>query len=234
MTFNSDTKPYFIPERDLYGLVRHNIGDITDTDFSFVVKCKPDWDSMLHLHQYCAVAKNGRHMGIFFTKLLDANNDLKKYIELGFWVTDEDDYKHDHIRLDVTDFDDELFVVLNHNVEEKKFQLVVNGQKEVVKYSSTLMDYSNSWIWVGAANDFPETSEEHKHFFLGEINFLGVYRKFLPMSDITKIEKGDIVQASNSSFNPGCVTDFTKATPYKVLDQSGMGNNLYISYYDYM
>ena len=58
-------------------------------------------------------------------------------------------------------------------------------EKKHIKVSSPI-DYSGSWLWVGA-NALNSCDEEHKHYYRGEISFVGVYGRYLSDDEIRKV-----------------------------------------------
>jgi len=229
---------YFIKNKNKYGLERTSIDYITSNDFTFLVKCKPDWEEMKPESSSGIVVKNGMHLGIFSKKSpMYGDGEYSSFIGLTFWIEVDDGEDKDIKALSwdmEVDKDKESYVVsMSHDVENKTIILNVDEQEKHIIYDGVLVDYSNAWIWVAAACDFSEYPEEHKHKYVGDIEFVGIYKKLLSTRDKEQILKKGINESIKDKYMPGSVTDFSNQTPYKVKDESGMGHNLTISGYDW-
>lgn len=229
---------YFIKNKNKYGLERTPIDYITSNDFTFLVKCKPDWEQMKPESSSGIVVKNGMHLGLFAKKspLYDSGK-YSSFIGVTFWIEvdsgEDKDIKALSWDIEVDKDQTSYSVSMSHIIEEKTIILRVGENEKHIIYDGQLVDYSNAWIWIGAACDFSEYPEEHKHKYLGDIDFVGIYKKVLSDRSINKIIKNGLKDAINPKHKPGSVTDFSNQTPYKVKDESGMGHNLTISGYDW-
>ena len=49
------------------------------------------------------------------------------------------------------------------------------------------IDYSGSWLWVGVKWHLIVVMIAHKHYYRGEISFVGVYGRYLSDDEIRKV-----------------------------------------------
>jgi len=237
MRFDKDTF-FFVKNRNKYDLALTPIDLLTANDFTFVVKCKPDWDNIPDNTTTAIIAKNGKHIGILAKKFTSPNDGPQCFIGLEGWCMpergeDEVSFGYDYwVEDDKKDIEFNLAFI--HNVEKKEVTLWVNDKEIKQKYRGQLSDYSNAWLWVGCGCGFSGFSLEHQWQFIGDIDFVGIYKKKLNKKDIDKIVKDEILtEATSRKHKPACVTNFSNQTPYKIKDESGMGHNLIVGGYEW-
>ena len=67
----------------------------------------------------------------------------------------------------------------------KTIQLYVNDDISLRKrYEGTLVDYKNSWLWIGCSNALSSCAEEHKQYFYGDIDFTTIFGKSLSKKEV--------------------------------------------------
>ena len=235
MRFEQDTF-FFVKNRNKYDLALTPIDLLTSNDFTFVVKCKPDWDSIPDDSTTAVVAKNGKHIGILAKKFTSPADGVQYFIGLTGWtkvkgMDEEIAFDYDII---VDKDEDEYIIAFVHNVKDNEITMWVNGKEIKQKYKGTIVDYSNAWIWIGCGCGFSDFPLEHQWQFIGDINFVGIYKKTLDKKDIDKIIDDKILtEATDRKHKPACVTNFSNKTPYKIKDESGMGHNLIVGGYEW-
>lgn len=235
MRFDENTF-FFVKNRNKYDLALTPIDLITSNDFTFVVKCKPDWDSIPDDSTTAVIAKNGKHLGILAKKFTSPSDGVQHFIGITGWTNVKG--MDDDIAFDcdvIVDKDEEEYVLaFVHNVEKKEVTLWVNDKEIKQKYRGDIVDYSNAWIWIGCGCGFSDYSLEHQWQFIGDIDFVGVYKKTLEKKHIDAIIKDKILtEATHRKHKPACVTNFSNQTPYKIKDESGMGHNLIVGGYEW-
>lgn len=235
MRFDEDTF-FFVKNRNKYDLALTPIDLLTSNDFTFVVKCKPDWDNIPHDSTTAIIAKNGKHIGILAKKFTSPIDGVQHFIGLTGWTSVkglDDEIAFDYDMIVDSDIE-EYIITFTHDVKKKEITLSVNGEQVKQKYRGTIADYSNSWVWVGCGCGFSDFPLEHQWQFIGDIDFVGVYKKVLTKQDIDKITKDKILtEATDRKHKPACVTNFSNRTPYKIKDESGMGHNLIVGGYEW-
>ena len=84
-------------------------------------------------------------------------------------------------------------------------------------------------MWVGAANAFNSCDDAHKHYYRGEISFVGVYGRYLSDDEIRKVyDNSQSVwhQKQLQDENTVLFSNLQTTTPYKIYDDSDNGNHL--------
>jgi len=240
MIFNG-AEAWFIPPTSRYGLSRVSSKELTNKDFTFLATVKINWDAMDVndiTHEAGILIKNGKHLGISACKTGDNYRVLKAQIwtylekkieksEKSFLVP-----KPEEIFITLNQFnndisEDYLNIAFAFDSKNKKFTLSAKSVfSDVIEkehsFENELIDYTNSWLWVGCSNPLDSCPEDHRQYFNGEINYVGIFQKFLLIDEITDIFKNNWSKENE----PICVYDFERNTPYKVLDITLNGNNL--------
>ena len=222
---------YFVIPESKYGLSDVVPKYVTENDFTFAVRCKPAWDKMregTYSQEGGLVIKNGMHMGISCFV-----NDGNRYFKCTLWVKDRKEkiecIEH-HFIVSHEEKDKEYFITFRHNFKEKR--MVIGNYdffREKTYKGASPIDYSGSWLWVGAANAFNSCDDAHKHYYRGEISFVGVYGRYLSDEEIKKVYDN-----SQSVWHQKQLQDETTVlfsnlqttTPYKIYDDSDNGNHL--------
>jgi hypothetical protein len=220
---------WFVTPDNKYGLATYAMKNITHGDFSFLVDVQVDWDSMNPddlSREGGIIIKNGMHLGIAaYTPKKDTY-----FIKSTIWAKKENEteckaYDIQFKSTDVINGETGRYNIgLTYNQEDKKFGVFCNGEWIDMEFEGELMDYTNSWLWFGAANPLESCPQEFRHFFNGELFFAGVYSKALNRVEIENIFANQT--NVDKSLNPVAIFDFKRQTPYKALDISGVGNNL--------
>ena len=97
------------------------------------------------------------------------------------------------------------------------------------KLPGQIIDYQDSWLWIGCANGFGNCEEKHRQYLHGNISHLGIFSKSLTEDEIkiffNSCDEG-FDSTDISKLNPITYTDFKKRTLYKSFDFSGNGNHI--------
>lgn len=228
------TDCYFVPPNNKYGLNSGEIVNLTLGDFSFVarVSINPNemqkiWDETKQV-EYAIINKNGLHCGISLTKSISAN--FTGYHAKGtIWAHDGiGGYKAIDILLNPlmgSNKDDNFFdIAFSYNKNEKYITLYCNNLFEKRYFTEDIIDYTNSYTWIGVSNPLDDCPAEYRNFFYGEMHYGGIYESCL--DEVSS--KGIFVDIEhiNNELKPICLFDFKQQTPYKVLDISYNGNSI--------
>ena len=240
---------WFCPPKNKYGLSTKEVKDITLDNFSFLARVKPNWDrirTIPYSHKECGIIiKNGKHTGIsaivneegtkFFIKgtvWTKVESNVVMPVQDGDVLEFKELAKNEEVPTDIllrvnwgpNDLEKEFDLGFTYNKKEKKLSLYCNGQWETKTFEGELIDYSNSWLWVGVCNPLESCPEEFRHFYFGTMNYVGIYQECLTKEEIVNTFKD--TTTINKNLNPVCIFDFEKHTPYKVLDVTYNGNNI--------
>lgn len=228
-------KYYFIKDSNKYNLHLETIKDVTENSFTFITKCKPDWDLIEKNSTVAIVVKNGKHIGIIGGKFESPSGIDEYFISVTGWTIDDElnEIPFD-LNLQVDKNENEYNISFIHNLEKKEIELYVNDKKASLNYKGDIIDYSNSYLWVGCGHGFPKYYKDHQWMYTGDIFFIGIYKTNLNKNQIDKIINDDSLSAStDKNLKPAFVTNFKTYTPYKVKDDTGYGNNLIINGFEY-
>jgi hypothetical protein len=229
MIFNG-TFSYLIRNTDLYGLSRYNHKSLTDNDFTIISKVKPNLDIELGndgIHTGYIVCKNGLHIGTYFMKAINENGYLYQF-GCAYSTNYNEQSVFNYLNIEVNPTDDYYHVSMIHSKKSKTITLIVNDIEKTVKYEGELVDYSNSWLWVGAACGAEDYDERYSYFYQGEIGYVGIFSKELNNKIIFDILSKDEIINYDSVYSPILITDFKEITQYKIKDKSNNGNHLVI------
>ena len=222
---------FFIAPKNRYGLSTNETYNLTEHDFSILVRVKIDWEKMIAgtpTHEGGIVAKNGRHCGLSALKL----SDTETYIKAQFWTWEDREVgvEFRDVWINVNNQSEFMDIGMIHDKKNKKITISVDGNTKEINYTGEIIDYRDSWIWVGANNSLDSCAEEHRGFLFGEISSIIIsdniinddVSKYLDIStyeDMCKLLNHEQVAAAYS------FTEKTK-TPYKVFDISQNGNHM--------
>jgi len=225
---------YFVPPNNKYGLNSGDVINLTLADFSFVtrIKLNPDemqkiWDETQQV-EYAIINKNGMHCGISITKAF--NDEFKGYHAKGtIWVKDKIN-GHTPIAILSTSIygtnedDNVIDIGFSYNRDKKYITLFYNNNFEKKYFTGDIVNYVNSYTWIGTSNPLDDCPPPFRNFFYGEILFGGIYESCLEREEFQIIFND--IEYINKEHKPICVFDFKKQTPYKVLDISFNGNSI--------
>lgn len=239
-----ENKIFFFSNGDKYNLVNHEIQDLLKADFSIYCRFKPDVKKINKIieeegvYNGAIIAKNGKHAGIFHSGYIGETGEVSKKIGFTFWSHDietgtdvEKRMEFDVLWEMVEDgIEEERYydVVLNHNANKKEFTLIETKSECSVRMNyDNIIDYSNSYTWIGAATLIAET---HRSVFCGDIAKISIQR-----SEADELSWNDFFTDYNSwlekskgymtSLRNVFCSDFSKRTYYKLMDMSGNGNH---------
>lgn len=222
---------WFVTPDNKYGLSKYPMKDITEGDFSFLTSVKVNWDKMNpndNTREGGIIIKNGLHLGL---SVIKPDNE-HVYVKGTIWAADaslgSNGIKNYDVLVKVNweegDLDKKYKIGFSFKRKEKEFSVYCNGTWVSEKFEGSLIDYSNAWLWIGAANPLDSCPEDFRQFFNGEMFYAAIFSKFLDRSEIEEIYN----QTDNVSkrLKPTCIFNFERQTPYKILDISSVGNNL--------
>lgn len=225
---------WFATPDNKYGLSTYAMKNITNGDFSLLAKIKVNWDKMNpddRTREAGIIIKNGLHMGLSVVK----PNETHCYVKGTIWTSDASlGGNAGMINSDILmklNWDDgdmdpnkEYSIGFSLKKDEKEFSVFCNDQWRTEKYEGSMLDYSNAWLWIGAANPLDSCPEDFRQFFNGEISYAAVFHKYLDKDEIKEVYANP--DTISKRLKPACAYNFERQTPYKVLDITGNGNNL--------
>jgi hypothetical protein len=224
---------YFVPSRHKYGLSRYPTWNIMEKNITFCIRIKPDWDKLPHSEDVGVVMKNGKHAGI---QLSHEKGD--GYVKGLLWVTQDNTDIVEPIMLvhglgPITE-DKTFDIMWQHDVDNKEISLTVAEPgwtqpfTERLKYEGNIMDYSDSWLWVGCNNAQENCPKVDRGYYSGELDRVGIFGSSLTEKDFV-LYFDDETNLENLPFeNQIVVCDFKKHTLYKYFDLTGNGNNIIV------
>ena len=220
---------YFVTPINRYNLSLYPPLDFTDYDFTMSSRVKIDYESMNpndHTRECGIIIKNGQHLGISVFRMQGEDGVKRLYVKGQAWYLDEDknpqfiDIVHDITT--VQDYTVDLTFV--HDAKMKTIQLYVNDDISLRKrYEGNLVDYKNSWLWIGCSNALSSCAEEHKQYFYGDIDFTAIFGKSLSKKEVQALYENK--KNFTDEFKPILVCDYKNTTEYKIEDVSGNGNH---------
>lgn len=227
LNFNGDFA-WFCPAKNKYDLSLKSVDGITNDDFTFISKFKVNWDGLDNNKPYREggiVNKNGKHVGLSVFKFETGECFVKGCI----WTNNgnSDDIMNDIvIQINEGDFDinSEINLAFSYSKLDSKIRLIFNEQIVEKNIEGNVIDYADTWLWVGASNAFKSCEVEYRNYFHGEILFVSIYENYLDFEKISNVFNTNHIVYKE--YNPVCVFDFKNQTPFKVLDTSMNGNNL--------
>jgi hypothetical protein len=225
---------YFVPPNNKYNLNLGDIVNLTLDDFSFAtrISINPDemqkvWDTTNQI-EYAIINKNGLHCGISITKAF--NDGFAGYHTKGtIWVHDGNG-GHKSVSILSQDIfgtsenDNTIDIGFSYNKNEKYISLFYTNNYKRQYFTEDIIDYTNSYTWIGTSNPLDDCPPEFRNFFHGEIHFGGIYESCLNETQFESIFNN--IENIDLELKPICVFDFKKETPYKVLDMSYNGNSI--------
>ena len=222
MKFKNKTG-YFLKNTDQYELSRNLPANITEDDFTFCVSIKVDWNKMKHdnlTKNGGIICKSGMHLGLIAIKTAD-----NQLINATAWYSVNGENRPVDISFVVNKDEKVLNLAFIYEKEAKRITFIKNGQRKSATFDGELIDYNHSWIWIGCSNGFDACNEEHRNFFSGDINLVGIFNKALGDDIVGEFFENKKLE-DNKAHSVVMFSDFTEHTPYKIRDQSGCGNHL--------
>lgn len=225
---------YFVPPNNKYGLNSGDIVNLTLNDFSFATRITIDpiemqkiWDTTNQI-EYAIINKNGLHCGISITKAF--NDGFAGYHAKGtIWVHDGNG-GHKSVTILSRDIfatsenDNTIDIGFSYNKNEKYISLFYPNNHERQYFTEDIIDYTNSYTWIGTSNPLDDCPPAFRNFFYGEMYYVGIYESCLNKTQFESIFNN--IENIDTELKPICVFDFKKQTPYKVLDISYNGNSI--------
>jgi hypothetical protein len=218
---------YTLRNTNNYGLTRRNHTEITNNDFTFLAKCSPNFNVEIgteNFYRGYVLSKNGMHIGIYFTK---SGTELNFSYEIGcsYCVTDGTNVSFRNIDISVDSSTSTFDVSMRHNIKNKTMTLKVNNVEKTDTYNDSLVDYTNSWMWIGSGYGILNGVNHHAYYYDGEIEYIAVFEKDINLIDSDTIlsEKKNI--NFDSPLKPLVIIDFNEHTKYKIKDISNNGNH---------
>ena len=180
----------------------YRIQELVKNDINIEVNCKIDWEKIIESNQDFSgiVCFNGAHFGIL-CKIYDG----KPVISAEVWseYNDEQICNDAIIEIDTTTNDEWRTITFNYKKDSKISITTTEGSVEK-EIKGTILDYTNSYLWVGCCDNHKPTPPEYQGNWYGQIKSLKI--------------KGEKKLFLNYNFK--------KKTRYKIYDKSGNGNHL--------
>jgi hypothetical protein len=230
MKFVKNECLYITPDNK-YDLIRSSIKYLTTDDFTLLVRCRPEWESM-NPNDLSAegglIAKNGMHCGM--TVRRDIINDTDVYVgKCIFFSEVTEGYPiGNEMIIDVLPDKEWYEFSMRHDLANKKVIFKCDGVSKELIYEGDLVDYSHSWLWIGACCGFNFFDINHRHYFNGTMDYIGIFQSYLDDYEVESYFKSPNPQIRNSKDKAIAISGFKNFTPYKVKDDSENGNNLII------
>ena len=226
----NDDNVFFFANGDKYDLHENQITDLHKSDFSIYCRFKPNHNLIESkmgndtVYNGGILVKNGKHFGIFFNVYKDGDT-INYIISFEFWSFDEKLGKDvPHSIQFFYDKEDRYYdVMLNHDITKKEFTLTEGIEAKTIKYDN-IIDYSDSYTWLGAANLISET---HQSVFYGDIHKIHIQKSTMdeqyPVEFFNHYPTFLKHIEGYTDLHNVFSTDFSKLTYYKILDMSGNG-----------
>tara|TARA_R110002020_G_scaffold467751_1_gene691558 strand:- start:2769 stop:3512 length:744 start_codon:yes stop_codon:yes gene_type:complete len=231
------TEPFFIPSKHKYGLSTSPIWDFMNRNVTFAVRCNPEWDKIKEGQDIGLVVRNGMHAGLQlsheYIPVLECN---KGFVKGLIWIKESEDEpakpKMLIHGLGPIHEEETWDIVWSHDVKRKQVSLMVAKQGwekphvETMIYNGTLVDYSQSWLWIGCNNALEMVPETDKGFYVGDIGRVGIFGSIFKQEDYIEYFTKDEFDLDYWKYkNPIARIDFKSRTPYKFWDSTLNGNN---------
>lgn len=221
----------YITTDNKYDLIRSSIKYLTTDDFTILVRFKPDWDSMNPndlTSEGGLVAKNGMHCGM--TVRRDYINDTDVYVGKCIFFTEKEKGHPigNEMIIDLLKNEEWYEFSMRHDLKNKKVNFTYGNIVKEIYYVGEIVDYSHSWVWIGACCGFNFFDINHRHYFNGDIDYVAIFQSHLDDGQIERYFKNSEVSILNVNDKGVVISNFKTATPYKIKDDSGNGNNLII------
>lgn len=214
------------------GLIKNTINQVYTGECTVLTRYKPDIDGMIEAMPDIGflstglICKNGQHIGIFF-KMIRNYEGAEPWVyrfSFEFWQRGDTEQRILDIDIDPSEIRDSWFdIELTQSVKE--FTFTVNGKSVTSKYLN-LVDYTNSYLWVGCAN---RLAPDWKHELIGEIDQLLIANEIvIPFKRVLFFDdyEGYVDRTlRDSKAMTVFLSNFKKFTYYKVHDDSGNGNH---------
>lgn len=214
------------------GLIKNGINQVFMGECTILCRYKPDIEGMIKAMPEIGflstgiICKNGQHIGIFFKIIRNHIGDEPWVYRFSFeyWEKGKTEQTILDVDIDPKEIKDKWFDIefLQTNTT---FTFSVNGKAVTGKYLN-LVDYSNSYLWVGCAN---RLAPDWKHELIGEIDKLAVdldtiipFKRNIFFEDYDAFN--DLVLRNRDS-KTVFLSNFKKFTYYKIHDDSGNGNH---------
>ena len=158
--------------------------------------------------------------------------DGRTYIKVQYWTsTDTEEFVYGDIWFDVESNKDWMNVAMIHDSEEKTITIDVDGKTQHKTYEGEIIDYRDSWIWIGANNSLDSCAVEHRGFLYGDISYISIFDEALTSqqtSNLFSMKNQKIFDVETVSKKTAAVYTFNdeEMTPYKVYDISNNGNHM--------
>jgi hypothetical protein len=246
MKFDGETS-WYIPNMNSNRSSSYPISDLWDKDFTYCFRFKVDWESMIVKNKWNIggiVVRNGANFGVNAVVGIDNEGEILKAFESTVWTSkgeeknsagfeyvDPDKNICQSIKIDSNNSKETInwdgwmncCFVNGYNLG---MTLYIDDYENSLSYDTQMLDYSDSWLWMGCCNGFHASSIEN-NYFTGEISHIGLFQKAFDEKDKQLFFENldDLSSLNNYDLNPITLSDFKKITPYKVYDLSENGNH---------
>jgi len=217
-----------LPTENPYGLITQELKKFHEEDFTLVMRIKSSAEDIIEHkkedenQESCVFGRAGMHMGIFYIPNINS-------YKFAYWDS-EDGETYNYKDIHGVTLEDEYFVTLalSHSKKDKTFNFYIDGRKVGEKQYTQLVDYSETFIFLGVAN-LLENAYPHQCFWAGEIELLEIYNTTLNdvmLSKITNLKELEKINKITSELTKIVSYDFEEEnlTYYSILDVSDNGN----------
>jgi len=216
------------------GLIKNVISPVYDKSCTVLCRYTPDLEGMMNAMPDIGflstgiLCKNGQHIGIFFKQIknYEGQDPWLYRFSFEFWQKNFTEQTILDIDIDYNTIEGRTFDI-SFTQTHDTFTFTVDGETVSTKYDkSKLIDYSNSYLWIGCAN---RLAPDWKHELIGEIHKMYIdlditlpYSQKLFFDDYEAFNNKIL---NNKSSKAVFLSNFKKYTYYKIHDDSGNGNH---------
>lgn len=202
-----------VPTENPYGLITHELKKFHEEDFTISIGVKSNSDEIVKSKkegenpESCVFGRAGMHMGLFYVPSISS-------YKWTYWDSEDGEsfnYKDIHsMSLGEDEFVD---IDITHSKKDKLFKFYMNGELVGENTYEKLLDYSNTFIFIGVAN-LLENAFPHQCFWAGDIDYFSIYKKCF--EDINKTEDSELILSYDFESD--------NLTYYSIFDVSENGN----------
>ena len=224
---------HFVTSRHKYGLSTYPVWDIMEHNITFCIRINPDWDKLTESEDVGLIIRNGKHAGIQIS-----HENGKGFVKGLMWVKRDNTDTVEPIMLIHglgPIIEDKAFDIMwQHSIDNKEMSLSVAEPgwtrpfTETLSYEGNIMDYSDSWLWVGCNNAQENCPKVDRGYYSGELDRVGIFGSSLTEKDFVLYFNKDTNLENLPFENQIVVCDFKKHTLYKYFDLTGNGNNIIV------
>lgn len=165
-----------LPTENPYGLITHELKKFHEEDFTISIGIRSSAEEIEKNKkteenpESCVFGRAGMHMGLFYVPSINS-------YKWAYWDS-EDGETYNYKDIHSVSLDEDRFVdfEITHSKKEKTFKLYMDGEFIGENTYENLLDYSNTFIFIGVAN-LLENAFPHQCFWAGDIEYFSIYKK---------------------------------------------------------